>query len=133
MTISFTVPGIPVAKARARVIVRNGKAHAYTPDKTANHENNVRVFAYNAGVTPLEGPLSLSCLFVLPFPKSMSKKKRLTAYPTKRPDIDNYLKATLDAMNGIGFLDDAQIVVVAIGKVYGEPPCTQIRISKIAV
>jgi Holliday junction resolvase RusA-like endonuclease len=39
-------------------------------------------------------------------------------YPTGRPDIDNTLKLLLDACNGIVWLDDAQVVEVAVSKLW---------------
>ena len=54
-----------------------------------------------------------------------SKKKRTAAFageifPTKRPDDDNICKLCADALNGIGYHDDAQIVDLRIIKKYGE-------------
>ena len=36
-----TIPGVPVAKGRARAFVRNGHVGHYTPDKTARDMNQV--------------------------------------------------------------------------------------------
>ena len=44
--IRFVVPGEPVGKGRPRVVQRNGFAHSYTPEKTANYENLVKLM-YN--------------------------------------------------------------------------------------
>jgi len=46
--ISFTIPGEPVAKGRARSCVRNGHIAHYTPEKTALYENLVRLAAQQA-------------------------------------------------------------------------------------
>ena len=47
-TISFTVPGDPVAKARARATIVGGHARMYTPDKTSKYEARVAIFAKQA-------------------------------------------------------------------------------------
>ena len=43
--ITFTVPGDPVGKARPRITLAGGRAHAYTPAKTAAYEQLVAVYA----------------------------------------------------------------------------------------
>jgi len=42
--------------------------------------------------------------------------------PAKKPDIDNVIKAWTDAMNGVVFADDCQIVTGSFSKVYGPAP-----------
>lgn len=56
-------------------------------------------------------------------PKSMTKAKRLMAQrgilrPVVKPDIDNVAKAILDALNGVAFPDDRQIVQLSCEKWY---------------
>lgn len=120
-TIEFYVPAIPLAQPRQRVRVMHmgGKAIAqnYTP---AKHPVN----AYKAAVQlayswlptalatgPLSGPLRVDCVFVMPRPKSKIWKTK--PMPRERhcikPDRDNLLKSTLDALNGIAWVDDSQI------------------------
>ena len=53
----------------------------------------------------------------------MTKAKRLMAQrgilrPVVKPDIDNVAKAILDALNGVAFADDRQIVQVTCEKWY---------------
>jgi Holliday junction resolvase RusA-like endonuclease len=60
-------------------------------------------------------------------PASWSKRKRAAALegeikPTSRPDIDNFAKAATDGMNGIVYVDDAQIVRLDAQKHYAETP-----------
>ena len=42
--------------------------------------------------------------------------------PTKKPDLDNVLKAVLDGLNGIAFVDDSQVVNVCMAKHYDLTP-----------
>ena len=56
-------------------------------------------------------------------PSSFSKKKKEQALdgeirPTKKPDVDNVLKAVMDALNGVWYLDDKQVVVGSVCKEY---------------
>jgi Holliday junction resolvase RusA-like endonuclease len=79
------------------------------------------------GRVPLQGPVRLELLVELPVPQSWSQKKRLAAIgglvmPTSRPDLDNYVKSALDAINTIVIADDCQIVELRARKRYGEQP-----------
>ena len=38
--------------------------------------------------------------------------------PTKKPDVDNVAKSVLDALNGVAWLDDSQVVRLEISKSY---------------
>ena len=107
-TISYFVPGIPVAKGRPRAYkMHNGHIGTYTPDKTVDWERKVRSYAYEARpATPLEEPLTVCIEFTLLKPKSVAKKRQ---YPSVKPDLDNLEKAVLDAMNGLIYTDDALI------------------------
>ena len=49
-------------------------------------------------------------------PKSVSKKKR--PYVTVKPDVDKLARAVLDAMTGVVFRDDAQVVKLEVEKQY---------------
>lgn len=120
MTVSFTIPGEPVAKGRPRM-TRSG--HAYTPSKTRLYEEHVRVAwkqkreakdCYNYSLR-----VFIAAYFSIP--KSVSKKKRLAmdgTPHTKRPDADNVAKAVLDALNGVAFADDSAIHDLQIVKRY---------------
>jgi Holliday junction resolvase RusA-like endonuclease len=51
--------------------------------------------------------------------------------PTKKPDADNIAKIVCDALNGIAFLDDKQIVDARITKWYSDTPRIEIIIQEI--
>ena len=125
MAIEFTVPMKPTGKGRPRVVRVNGRSITYTPVSTAKAEGNIKFFAWLAGIKSLEGPVGMQVICFFRPPSSMSKKRRVAALageilPTKRPDVDNICKLCADALNGIGYHDDAQIVDLRIIKVYGE-------------
>ena len=116
--ICFTVYGQPVAKARARAFLRNGHISHYTPDKTVCYENLVALTAADTmqGLAPLQNPIKLTISAFLTIPKSWRAKKQAAAAAglfttTKRPDLDNIVKAIKDGLNGVAWHDDAQVVV----------------------
>ena len=51
-------------------------------------------------------------------------------WPTKRPDGDNVLKLVADALNGVAYEDDSQIVYMTIKKEYASRGFLRIRIEE---
>lgn len=132
--VTFAVPGEAVAKGRPR-FSRNG--HTYTPEKTVNYENLVRV-CYKEQVRrkPFERgiPLRMSVEVYMQIPKTASKKKQEAMVgkkilPTKKPDCSNLLKSIEDGLNGVAYADDSQVVMEKVVKYYGEYPETIVRIG----
>ena len=124
--IRFFVPGKVRGKGRPRFTVRGKYARAYTEKKTADYEMAVKRWglAALAERAPLEGPIKLQMVAILEPPKSVSKTKRLQMLaddirPTVKPDLDNVMKM-IDALNGVCFRDDSQIVSAELEKRYGE-------------
>jgi Holliday junction resolvase RusA-like endonuclease len=125
-TVTITIGGEPTAKGRPRATRRG---FVYTPAKTRRYEAHGRLAAQLAmnGRPPIEAPVRVELLIELPVPSSWSERKRADAItgavrPTSRPDVDNYLKAILDAINSIVVVDDAQIVDVCATKKFGIAP-----------
>jgi Holliday junction resolvase RusA-like endonuclease len=52
--------------------------------------------------------------------------------PTSRPDADNVAKAVSDGANGILWVDDSQIVDMAVTKRYGTIPEVRVRVFEHA-
>ena len=127
MNIEFTIPGTPVAKGRPKFARRGAFVTAYSPEKTVSYENLVKVVASQAmkSSPPTKEAVSVDVwLFVTP-PASWSKKKTEQALhqyiqPTSKPDIDNVVKGLFDAMNGIVFADDKQVVCLTVKKMYSD-------------
>lgn len=135
--VSFTVPGEPVGKARPRTVTTNGKSVSFTPEKTVLYENLVKVEYqrqcgnyYFGDKLPLR--MDITCYYGLV--KSDSKKKRAAKLageirPTKKPDIDNCIKAIADSLNTVAYKDDTQIVSVIAEKRYAEMPRVDVTIE----
>jgi Holliday junction resolvase RusA-like endonuclease len=51
--------------------------------------------------------------------------------PVGKPDLDNLLKAVLDAINAIVFADDSQVVSLLASKTYGARPQVSVSVSQI--
>lgn len=134
MTYTITIPGEPVAKARPRM-TKHG--HTYTPKRTVDYERMVQtLFHAEHGSPKLEGPILLRLDLYFGIPKSRSKaaRKRMQQgleRPCKRPDIDNCLKAIADALNGVAYKDDSQIVAAVIQKFWAEEPRAEVQITEL--
>lgn len=82
-----------------------------------------------AGRPPIEGPVYLVQVFALPRPKShygtgrnSGRVKRGAPHrPPARPDLDKLARAVGDALTGICYLDDAQVVNLCAAKYYVMP------------
>lgn len=118
MQIKFSVPFVK-SKARPRVV--NG--HAYTPRETRIAEKEVTT-AYierclqiygSTQIAPERAPVRVEISTRRPLPKSVPKRKAFDDDVVK-PDIDNIAKLVLDALNGIAWHDDAQVVELAVTK-----------------
>ena len=63
----------------------------------------------------------------LPFPATHE-----TFRPAKRPDFDNIGKIIADALNGVAYRDDAQIVEAKLVKIYVDGPgATSVTIGTV--
>lgn len=119
----FIVEGDPKGKARPRFSRRSGTV--YTPSKTAKYEKEIRDSFLAAGgkMIPNGSYVTVAVDAYFKIPKSYAKGKRLACKyninrPDKKPDIDNILKVVLDALNGLAYEDDKQVVEVRCRKLY---------------
>lgn len=135
MKIHFTVPGKPMGKQRPRVL-KSGVA--FTPNETVNYETTVK-WAYISQYSdkPLEGPIAMNIRAYFAIPKSTSKNKKEKMEtgiirPTRKPDMDNIVKIIADALNGVAYRDDSQIVKCSIEKLYSDQPRVEIEIEEVS-
>ena len=143
MTIRFSISGSPQGKARPRVVrTKSGHSMSFTPDKTVAYEELVRA-RYRAATSEsgqtetFDGPISLAIVAEYSIPKSTSKKRaaemeRCEIFPTKKPDWDNIGKIICDALNGLAYKDDAQVVSASVRKRYTTGAgCVHVALTEI--
>jgi Holliday junction resolvase RusA-like endonuclease len=146
MRVTFKAEGKPMGKGRPRVVQRNGKTRAYTPEKTASYEQYIKLCFMTAEggncfrENCYESPLKLSVKAYYEIPKGFSKKKREAALnplaspeirPGVRPDIDNIVKAVLDALNKLAFRDDSRVVELQAEKYYADKPYIEVTLENL--
>ena len=127
-SVTFQVPGKPQGKARARTFYNPaaGKHVSHTPDNTVLYENLIKdQFLNHADGFYMERGTPVTLRIVARFlpPKSVSKKKQKRMLegeisPLKKPDMDNIVKVVADALNGVAYHDDTQIVFTVAKKAY---------------
>ena len=113
---SFTVPGEVVGSARPRV-TRNG---TYLPKKTREYRKRIQgAFIASCGgrVSPIPkgAPVALNITVQRALPKSRPRKIE-SEHDTFKPDVDNITKNVMDALNGMAWVDDSQVVMQSIRK-----------------
>lgn len=96
-----------------------------------------RVAMEQQGIVELvEGPLGLALAFTMPRPKGHFGSGRNAGvvkdsapdYPCVKPDATKLLRGAEDAMTGIVWRDDAQVVEQFVSKRYGEPERVQVTV-----
>jgi crossover junction endodeoxyribonuclease RusA len=105
---TFTVSGRPVPKERPR-LGRRGRV--FTPQRTLDRERLI-ADAYDGPV--FDGPVRLTVEYTTQGEhitiESVDATRRL------RGDLDNYIKTTSDALNGVAWADDSQVVDIFASK-----------------
>lgn len=116
----FTVVGKIKGKERPRFSTVNGYMRSYTPKGTRAYEGAIKeAFRYNCSGFDKK-PVSVEIYAFFKIPKSYTKKRSLECltgvYCDKKPDGDNVLKIVCDALNGVAYDDDKQVVSAKVIK-----------------
>ena len=111
--VSIHVPSVPVAQPRPKAASRGGRAMVYHPKGPVDaFKASVRLAAASVyDGPPMESPLCVDILFLMPRTKSQIWKTRPMPRirHAKKPDRDNLDKAVLDALSGLLWRDDCQV------------------------
>jgi len=131
--VSFIIPGECVPQARPRFQATRYGVHTYEPEKCRKYKERVKACAMAAmrDRVPMGGAIGVLIRTYRHYPKRMTKEQRKHPEdmpPVTRPDVDNLAKAVLDGMNGICYMDDAQITTLTVSKEYGEEPYVRVEI-----
>lgn len=118
--IAFEVLGNPVTQGSTKAFVRGG--HAVVTHDKREPLMNWRASIAQAAQVAADGafaergvPVWVSVTFRLLRPKSAPKR---VIRPTTKPDIDKMARAALDALTGVVFADDSQVVSLHAQKEY---------------
>ncbi|HYM69204.1 MAG TPA: RusA family crossover junction endodeoxyribonuclease [bacterium] len=123
--ISFVVPGNAVPKARPRSVrLPNGKIRTYTPARTQHYEQKVAIYALQI-LKGANWPIADA--------KSRFHMRVLLVFADlRRRDGDNCVKVIQDALNGIAYADDYQVVSHAVSRSLDRAnPRTEVVITRL--
>lgn len=119
--IEVFVPGTPRPEGSLRALTPHG---AQRP--VVIHASDRKLRSWRAVIAaqvaerwhrpPSLMPWRVVCEFCLPRPASVSIKRR--SLPTTRPDLDKLVRSVLDALAGVLWVNDAQVVSLIANKVY---------------
>lgn len=133
--VHFSVPGQPIGQGRPHFSRRGGFVRAYDPPKSRQYkalaQQKIQQVYMNK---PLEGPIAVYMVQYFYIPKSYSKKRKqkLLAqleYHTHKPDDDNVYKAITDAMSGLVYLDDKQVIQHDVFQWYSKSPRVEVLVT----
>ena len=133
--ISFQVYGLPAAQGSKNPW--GGEANKQL--KPWRNDVAVAALASLNGEPLIAGPVSLRAVFIFPRPKSHYRtgkragdvKENAPGWKTSAPDLDKLVRAVGDALTGVLFRDDAQIVDIAVTKIYGQTPGVHVKIEEL--
>lgn len=129
MGAAFFVPGIPQAQGSIRAFAHKhtGKVIATSTNKNLKGwRQTVALYARKFWRAPATVPMQAVLQFYLPRPKTVDRDS-----PSVKPDLDKLVRAVFDALTGIAYLDDAQVIKLEASKEYGIKPGVKILVLEI--
>ena len=136
--IAFTIPGEVIPQLRPRFArLPNGGVRAYDPRKCSSYKEFVAWSAVTVKPDrPIEGPVAVTIRVYKNPPGSWAKSKIAMAlagmlYPTSKPDADNLAKGICDALKGVIWKDDAQVVRLLVEKHYAQEQRAEVEIEEV--
>jgi crossover junction endodeoxyribonuclease RusA len=134
MEIAFDVLGRPAPQGSKKSIGNNRFVES---SKFLPAWRNAVKFAAETAVKigswePVSGPVELEVMFYLDRPSTISATKR--PHPTVPPDLDKLVRAVGDALTGVVYDDDSQVIRCLAWKVYADTrvPGAFIRVNELS-
>ncbi|MCR4340264.1 MAG: RusA family crossover junction endodeoxyribonuclease [Gemmatimonadaceae bacterium] len=134
--ITFEVLGNPVTQGSIRATVHKSTGRAIAIQDHRAPLMNWRASIAHAAQVAADGafaergvPVWVEVTFRLQRPKSAPKR---VVRPTTKPDIDKLARASLDALTGVVFADDSQVVFLSLSKrfaPFGEAPGAKFQVT----
>lgn len=132
--VSFQVFGIAQPKGSTRAFIPRGWKRPIITTDNPKSKGWQQLVAEQAQTVAREGlflgPVVLRVVFQLPRPQSLPKHRQ---HHTKKPDLDKLIRSTKDALKGVLYTDDAQVVDIHAQKVYaptGSAPCALVTLEE---
>ena len=95
--------------------VINGRIIHNKGSELAAWRSAIALKAKAAGARPTPDPIEIHLKFIMPKPRTVKRP-----YPSVAPDLDKLIRAVLDGLTAIAYIDDGQVVTIVAEKGYGE-------------
>lgn len=118
---SITINGKPKGKGRVRL---SKSGHAYTPKETKIYEEEVK--GSYLQLTPDNRNMYENCGVKVEINAYFNTDKELYAI---NPDVDNIAKIILDALNGLAYKDDKQVIELNVKKIKSDKDYVEVFIN----
>jgi len=122
---AFFVRGRPVPQGSLKFI-QGRPIHARAADLAVWRADIARE-AQLHGHSPTDGAYRIKCSFTYFKPKSATR-----TYPSVKPDLDKLVRAVLDGLTGVAYMDDCQVVAIEAIKTYNNAEGVWIDIERVA-
>jgi crossover junction endodeoxyribonuclease RusA len=133
-TVSFRVVGKAEPKGSTRAFVPKGWSRPIITSANPKSKGWQQLVSEQAQSVAQDGlfvgPVVLTVTFRLPRPQSLPKR---LVHHTKKPDLDKLVRNTKDALKGVLYGDDSQVVELHARKIYAAiaaAPCAQITVTE---
>jgi len=134
--IQFRAFGVPQPQGSSRAFVRGGRAHITTANPKLHSWRDVIGWEATRAMVGTDmidmAPVEVRATFILSRPKSAPKSRQ---WPTTKPDSDKLARGLLDAITGVCFRDDSQVIWLTVGKRYafdGEQPGVEVTVKEVS-
>lgn len=126
----FTLLITPKATPRP-IVTRNG---VHYPRGYHAYKDALKLLSKTSCRESFEGTLKMTLEFYMPIPASFSKKKQVAlvgTYHASKPDCDNLAKGVMDALEGVAYKNDSQVVHIDVKKIYSPFPRIEVELCEI--
>lgn len=120
--INFFVDGLPVPQGSMKVI--NNRVIHSKGSELAAWRSAIGLIARQHGARPLTDSIQISIKFYLQKPRTVKRPM-----PSVAPDLDKLIRAVLDGLTAIAYVDDGQVVSIVAEKAYGARIGADIRVG----
>ena len=126
--LSLYIPGQPRGKGRPRATKAGSVVRLYTDAKTRAYETQIASiyktkYGDQAGYQDKPVEIKIEAVYEIPKSATRAQRQKMMAgeiLPMKKPDIDNVVKAAMDALQGdcMAYTDDKQVATITAEKRY---------------
>lgn len=110
----------PLSQQSVRFTTKNGRMISYQPRRIVEAKKYIQYLIKEQNIGCYDSDIILYVVF------SFKSKKK--GFKNTRPDIDNLLKFIIDAMKGLVYKDDSQIVALSTMKINNKEDYIDIKI-----